>query len=110
MTRGADALAAAIDHAADELCTAIRAEFTATEAAAEWLEAETLRLVGCQNAVTGRQHSAYSAEKAARRSDGYRALQRARVEVECTRIQAAATLETVIVKARFAAAVVEVHA
>jgi hypothetical protein len=100
----AEDLVEAIEPTAARLCAAIRAEAAATTACAGLLADLTARLLEERNPVSGRPHSQSSAEKAARQTTAYELAQRDRLNAECQRVNAAATLERVTLLARLAVA------
>ncbi|MDB4890457.1 MAG: hypothetical protein JWL61_2312 [Gemmatimonadetes bacterium] len=96
-----------IPDAAQRVCIAERDELEAIAARDEHLAELTNRFFGQPNALTGKEHSITSAERAAVQLDSYKELQRARVDAECSRIVAWADYERAKLTARLAVAAVE---
>lgn len=98
-----------IDTKAVNVAMAVRGESQARDERDEFLIASVNSLIGQPNALTGKDHSATSAEKAAKDSDDYKSKDRAVLNAECHRILAWADYERAKLSARLAVVAAEAN-
>ncbi len=93
-----------IENKAVNVAMAVRGESQARDDRDEYLEASVNSLIGQPNPLTGKDHSATSAEKAVKAGDDYKAKDREVLNAECRRIMAWSDYERAKLSAKLAVA------
>lgn len=94
---------------AGAVCNAVRGESKARDDRDEFLSASVNSLIGQPNPLTSKDHSATSAEKAAKDTDDYKAKDEAVLSAECARILAWADYERCKLSARLSVVAAEAN-